>query len=259
MEYPPTVKADVDSDARVLFFSDAHLTSEDSPESRERVERVVSFLEYASSQGDVLIILGDLFDFYFEYKTVLPACHLRVLAALEAVSRAGVSCFYTAGNHDFWLGRLFSRTLGVTVVRDALLLSREGEQGKTVLAAHGDGMGSGDRGYKLLKKCLRNRLLIWLFRQVHPDWGQAIARLTSRVSRKYTAGLQHARAAAQAETSEKLLAENPDLEAVILGHTHLPVDSQLKHGRYLNSGDWCTHFTYISWTPQGFELRNFSG
>ena len=150
MEYPPTVKADVDSDARVLFFSDAHLTSEDSPESRERVERVVSFLEYASSQGDVLIILGDLFDFYFEYKTVLPACHLRVLAALEAVSRAGVSCFYTAGNHDFWLGRLFSRTLGVTVVRDALLLSREGEQGKTVLAAHGDGMGSGDRGYKML-------------------------------------------------------------------------------------------------------------
>ncbi len=257
MRFPPIIKATVAEDARVLFFGDAHLDSDESPGSQEKVERVVSFLEYVRSQGDVLIILGDLFDFYFEYKTVLPACHLRVLAALESVSRAGISCFYTAGNHDFWLGRLFSRTLGVTVVPDALLLSRQDKQGAVVLAAHGDGIGRGDRGYKLLKKCLRNRLLIWLFRQVHPDWGQAIARLTSRISRKYTAGLQNARAKAQVETAEKLLAENPDLEAIVLGHTHLPADLQLSHGRYFNAGDWCTHFTYVSWTPQGFELKQF--
>jgi len=255
LKLPPIVEAAVARHERVIFFGDAHLGGDDSAESLQREQRVVSFLESVPDRCDILVILGDLFDFYFEYKTVLPARHLRVLAALESACRAGVSCYYTAGNHDFWLGRLFSRTLGVAVIPDALLLSREGVKGTAVLAAHGDGIGPGDLGYKLLKKCLRNRVLIWLFRQVHPDWGQAIARLTSRVSRKYTAGLKKARVSAQAETAEKLLAEIPGLDAVVLGHTHVPLDSQLKGGRYLNVGDWCTHFTYVSWTPRGFELK----
>jgi UDP-2,3-diacylglucosamine hydrolase len=258
LKIPPGINATVARDARVLFFSDAHLGSAESPESEQRQERVIAFLEHARTQADVLVILGDLFDFYFEYKTVLPACHFRVLAALESVSRAGVSCYYTAGNHDFWLGPLFSRTLGVTVVPDTLILSREGRPNGSVLAAHGDGIGPGDRGYKLLKRGLRNSLLIWLFRQIHPDWGRAIAGLTSRTSRKYTLRFQQARVDAQAETAKKLLAAIPELEAVVLGHTHIPVNSQLPDGQYLNAGDWCTHFTYVSWTAKGLELKSFN-
>ncbi|HUU30454.1 MAG TPA: UDP-2,3-diacylglucosamine diphosphatase [archaeon] len=257
MELPPYIQATVAPDSRVYFFSDAHLESENTAQTAERVERVAGFLEYLHSRADVLVILGDLFDFYFEYKTVLPARHLRVLAGIEALSRSGVSCYYAAGNHDFWLGQLFSSTLGVTLVKDALLLVRQTKPQVRVLAAHGDGLGEGDTGYKILKKILRNRLLIRLFRLVHPDWGYAIARLTSRVSRKYTSRMQASRVAASAETARLLLAANRELDSVILAHTHQPDDCRFEHGRYLNSGDWLTHFSYIIWTAEGFQLKTY--
>ncbi|OGF98823.1 MAG: hypothetical protein A2Z86_01630, partial [Candidatus Glassbacteria bacterium GWA2_58_10] len=168
---------------RVVFFSDAHLGSEPGEELSQRQGRVCDFLEQVAGPAQALVILGDLFDFYFEYGTVLPARYLRVMAALEKLSRTGVSCYYIAGNHDFWLGELFSRTLGVKVIRDSLVLVRESERAERVFAAHGDGLGEGDTGYKILKKILRNRALIRLFRMIHPDWGYALARLTSRTSR----------------------------------------------------------------------------
>ncbi|MEA2063036.1 MAG: metallophosphoesterase, partial [Gemmatimonadota bacterium] len=130
MKFPPVLEASVPASAKVLFFSDAHLGSDESPGSLEKVEQVLGFLEYARTEADVLVILGDLFDFYFEYKTVLPAHHIRVLTALGSLTRDGVACYYTAGNHDFWLGPQFSRWFGVTVAPDALILKREGsEQG----------------------------------------------------------------------------------------------------------------------------------
>ena len=259
MEYPPHIKVGLAPGARVFFFSDAHLESEDTAGLQEKIQQVVEFLDYARSQADVLVILGDLFDFYFEYKTVLPARHLRVLAAIEALSRSGVTCYYVAGNHDFWLGELFSRTLGVTLIKDSLLFIRETEPPLRVLAAHGDGLGEGDTGYKVLKKLLRNSVLIKLFRLIHPDWGYALARLTSRTSRKYTARLQEARIEASAETARRILENNQELDAVILAHTHQPDDRQFERGRYLNAGDWCTHMSYIRWTAEGLELAKFNG
>jgi len=247
----------VEPDERVHFFSDAHLDSEKDSRTLEREQRVIAFLEQLRTEADVLVILGDLFDFYFEYKTVLPARHLRVMAGIEALARSGVRCWYVAGNHDFWLGELFSRTLGVRLVPDSLLLIRETDPPLRVLALHGDGLGEGDTGYKILKKCLRNRLLIRLFRLLHPDWGYALARFTSRTSRKYTANRQAARVEASADTARKLLASCRELDTVILAHTHQPEKREFEHGLYLNSGDWCTHFSYIKWSAAGFELKSF--
>lgn len=255
--FPPCVETGVGEKERVLFFSDAHLDNQENESAIERTARVLGFLEYAAKNCETLVILGDLFDFYFEYRTVFPSRYLRVLAALDSLVRSGVRCFYVAGNHDFWLGDLFSRTLGVILVRDGLLLERQGPGPQKVLAAHGDGLGSGDTGYKILKKVLRNPVLIRLFRLIHPDWGYALARLTSHTSRKYTRRIQPARVEASARTGRALLESGRGLSAVVLAHTHQPDRRKFETGLYLNCGDWCSHYSFIRWDEQGLCLENF--
>jgi len=258
VKIPPHVETTVPRDARVVFFSDAHLKIEDSARARFDSKRVAAFLDYLRGKVDVLVILGDLFDFYFEYKSVFPARYLKVLGRIETLSNSGVSCYYVAGNHDFWLGELFSSTLGVKLVADSLILNRDSEARERVLAAHGDGLGKGDTGYKILKNILRNRLLIRLFRLLHPDWGYALARVTSRTSRKYTINQQSARVEGCAEVARSLLAAYRDLDAVILAHTHIPDQRQFEQGAYLNTGDWLTHYSYIVWdSPGKYELKSF--
>lgn len=257
-KFPSYVETTIARDARVIFFSDAHLEIEDSEENRLNSKRVAAFLDFLRGKVDVLVILGDLFDFYFEYKSVFPARYLKVLAGIEALSSSGVKCYYVAGNHDFWLGKLFSSTLGVELVPDSLILNRDSEPKERVFAAHGDGLGEGDIGYKILKRILRNRLLIRLFRLLHPDWGYALARITSRTSRKYTKNHQPARVEASAAAAQSLLAGCEDLDTVILAHTHQPEQRQFDQGGYLNPGDWLTHFSYIVWNAPGeYELKNF--
>jgi len=259
MEIPPHREISLRPEARVVFFSDAHLEISDSEKVRLRSKRVADFLDFLRGKVDVVVILGDLFDFYFEYKSVFPARYLKVLAGLERLSSSGVSCYYVAGNHDFWLGELFSSTLGVDLVPDALILNRESNPKESVLAAHGDGLGEGDTGYKVLKSILRNRLLIRLFRLLHPDWGYALARITSRTSRKYTINYQPARIEACAGVARNLLAANNALDTVILAHTHQPDQRQFEQGLYLNPGDWLTHFTYIVWNATGeYQIKNFA-
>ncbi len=256
MQLPHYITAEVGPEDRVVFFGDAHLQNEPDPSAQARIDRVVRFLAEVRPRAQAVVITGDLFDFYFEYRSVVPAHLLRVLAALEELTRAGVRCYYLAGNHDFWLGRIFGEVLGVTVAREALLLERSAPEGPVrVLAAHGDGLGPGDSGYKLLKKVLRHPLLIGLFRQLHPDWGYAVAHLTSRTSRKYTTRLQPARVEAQADTARRLLEAHPELAAVILGHTHQPQRRQFDRGLYLNPGDWISQFSWVEWTAAGFTLE----
>ncbi|MCE5270753.1 UDP-2,3-diacylglucosamine diphosphatase [bacterium] len=257
--FPPCLELELGEKERVLFFSDAHLDSEATPEARERSARVLEFLDWAGDNCETLVILGDLFDFYFEYRSVFPSRYLRVLSALDRLSAGGVRCLYVGGNHDFWLGELFSRTLGVTLVRDGLLLERKAPTPQRVLATHGDGLGPGDTGYKILKKLLRNPFLIFLFRLIHPDWGYALARLTSRTSRKYTNHRQPARVEASARTGQALLDSGRNLSAVVLAHTHQPDCRQFENGLYFNSGDWCTHFSYVRWDERGLSLESFTG
>lgn len=259
LELPACIEAGIGENERVVFFSDAHLGSGNDHDSRARTERVCAFLDSLPGRAEVLVILGDLFDFYFEFRNVVPARHLRVLACLEALTRSGVRCYYVAGNHDFWLGDLFTTTLGITVAPDGLLMERAGEGGCTVLAAHGDGLGEGDKGYKIFKTLLRNRALIAMFRLIHPDRGYALANLTSRTSRKHTSKRQDARIEASADVAHSLLDSNDKLDTVILSHTHHPDDRRFSSGRYLNTGDWCTHFSLVRWNnADNFEMDYFN-
>jgi UDP-2,3-diacylglucosamine hydrolase len=187
-----------------------------------------------------LYLLGDLFDFWFEYRTVVQKEHLEVIAMLKDLHDAGIRITFLAGNHDFWAGRFFTGDLGIRVVKGPLELALDGRR---FFLAHGDGLERGDRGYKyLLKPMLRNPVSIWLYSLLHPDLAIGFALWFSNVSRNHL-------------TRDKYLDGNPLLEVarsrfrdgfdhVILGHCHRPELTRDGGGTYLNLGDFFSHFTY---------------
>jgi UDP-2,3-diacylglucosamine hydrolase len=229
-----------------FLFSDAHLGSDREAEP-ERRARLLRFLDHVRSSGRSLVCLGDLFDFWFEYDSAIPARHFEVLRRLQDLSRAGVRLFFIGGNHDFWVRRggrpgFLEREIGFTLLRDGTVLETAGLR---LLLVHGDGIGPRDLGYRALKLVLRNRAAIESFRWVHPDLAERIGALTSRLSRRRDGGAPspRTRLALRAFAREALRAR-PDLDAVVAGHLHLPDEETFDRGRYLNLGDWIVHASY---------------
>ncbi len=227
-------------DPPVFLASDIHLGS--VPRDTERA--FVSWLEHCGRHASQVVINGDLFDFWFEYRSVVPRGHTRVLGALSALVDAGLPVLFMGGNHDWWGGRFLREEIGVDFRQEPLVLDL---QGYRTLLAHGDGMGAGDLGYRMLRLLLRGRLTRGAFRLLHPDFGAWVARRVSKTGQRTPESL-----AKQKERSEFLetwararLSESPELDLVILGHTHVPVLREVGAGRfYLNSGDWVEHRSY---------------
>lgn len=257
MDYSLYEQAEIGADDRVVFFSDAHLEPDGQPESASRCDKIIRFLN-AEVKGkcQCLVIMGDLFDFYFEYGSVVPAGFVQILSALKEITAGGASAYYCAGNHDFWLGPLFEQITGVKICRDGLIISRKDDTGK-LFAAHGDGLGSGDTGYKILKACLRNPLLIKVFRLIHPDLGYKIAGLTSRTSRKHTGQYKHLRSETLKSVAQEVIRTEGQIDKVVFAHTHTPLRESLEGGKYLNTGDWCEHFSYGIWDKESLSLKFF--
>jgi UDP-2,3-diacylglucosamine hydrolase len=232
------------SDKAFLIVSDVHLGS--VPESTER--RFRRFLRFAAERATGLLINGDLFDFWFEYRTVIPRKHFRSLAALAEVADAGVPIWFLGGNHDAWMGDFLREEIGVTLLDGPVELTLEGRR---ALVAHGDGVGQGDWGYRMLKRLIRHPITIGAFRQIHPDWGALIADRVSRTEDRVEgaeAGRNRARfirAWAEAE-----LIRRPELDLVLAGHCHVPEVTELAPGRfYANSGDWIRNSSYLVLPP----------
>ena len=221
----------------VFFISDAHLGLEANEVENRRERLLLDFLSHVGRKGEGLYIVGDLFDFWFEYRSVIPRRYFRVLFALRKLVEQGVKIRYVTGNHDFWMESFFDRELGVEVYQESLDIRIEG---KRFYIAHGDGLAKKDDGYRLLKKVLRHPLNVRLYRLLHPDIGFALARFFSRLSRdcreikdRDTEYLAYAKA---------LFAQGFD--CVVLAHTHRPQEFR-KNGRtYINTGDWMNGFTY---------------
>lgn len=227
-----------------FIASDQHLGG--VPRSKEL--SFISFLEHVGSEGRSLLLVGDLFDFWFEYGPVIPGKQFRALAALAALVDAGVPVTLMGGNHDAWGGRFLREEVGVTFCPDQL---RTEIGGRSALVTHGDGVGRGDLKYRFLKRVLRSWPIIGSFRVLHPEIG---LRLASAVST--TEGKMSSDAAAQGrarfieEWARSRLAAEPELDLVICGHSHLPVIVEVTPGRYyLNAGDWIRHDTYITIQP----------
>lgn len=237
-------------DTRIFFVSDLHLGASRPEMEAEKERRMSTFLAHLDSGRDWLILLGDLFEFWFEYRTVIPREHLRVIQKLIALRDKGLPILYFAGNHDFWLGDFFTHDLGIPLIPDALDLELEG---KRYFIAHGDALGRGDWGYKAMKKLFRNPVNIFLYRLIHPDLGipfaKAVAALSRSTGQKPDAPYR--------EYALKKLEEGYD--GVVFGHTHKPLFLPVGNKIFLNTGDWLEHFTYGKWEKGKLSLETWKG
>jgi len=239
--------------ARCAYFvADAHLGQGTPDSNRARERDLLRLFDTVLAERAALYVAGDLFDFWFEYAYTVPKHYVGVLQKLGELRRAGLSVTYVGGNHDFWIGDYLRRELDVAFTDTPLPLSI---QGRRVLLAHGDGMGPGDRGYKLVKRVLRNPLARALFRWIHPDIGIPLARMTSHTSRHHPP---------RPRPSEGWLFETvarpvfrAGYDALVLAHFHVPVHRRESDGELLVLGDWIERRTYARLEDGVFRLEDF--
>lgn len=244
----------------VFLVSDIHLGA--VPQETEEAFR--RWLLHVKEAGSFLIINGDLFDFWFEYRRVILAEHVRVLALLADLVDSGVRVLAMGGNHDWWGGDFLRHRIGIEFRQDPVRLEigKAGEAGRvSLLVAHGDGLGSGDLGYRALRLLLRGRLTRWLFRWLHPDLGIPIADRfsgTRQQLRSPEARPDDGRARFLANWAAEQLERDAGIDIVALGHAHQPAVREVAPGRfYVNTGDWVVHRSYVtigsSGTPELHE------
>jgi UDP-2,3-diacylglucosamine hydrolase len=226
----------------IYFLSDVHLGLEERAADRERERLLCAFLRRAQDRCQRLFIVGDLFDYWFEYGTVIPKFHVRTLASLADYVERGIAVDYLLGNHDFGHRDYFERELGVRVHAGDLEITLGG---KRFYLAHGDGKALNDEAYRAFRAVTRSPLALRLWRWLHPDAGITLAAAASKSSR--------ARDEERGEGDDleifarKRLAEGFD--AVIMGHQHAPLEKQMHSGVYVNLGDWLTHYTLAEFNP----------
>ncbi len=225
------------------IVSDTHLGAV----PRETERRFRAFLDHVAQNASSLLINGDLFDFWFEYRSVILREHYRVLAKLADVVEAGVPVTFVGGNHDHWAGSFLRDEVGIELVLGGPCVMDVG--GRRALVAHGDGLGKGDLKYRALKAVIRSRLSIGAFRLLHPDLGTRIALMASTTEDKADNGDRRAKDRAafiQAWALEQLRAD-PTLELAVTGHAHVPSLVEAFPGRwYVNAGDWIRSYTYVT-------------
>jgi UDP-2,3-diacylglucosamine hydrolase len=223
----------------VVFLSDAHLGAESREREATREALLLGFLDSLSSRASELYILGDLFDFWFEYRTVIPRRPFHVLSALSQLRRAGIPITYIGGNHDFWVGPFLRDEIGLRLHDGSLALNI---QGRRLWIHHGDGLIGGDLGYKVLKKILRNPLCIALYRMIHPDLGIPFAGWVSGTSRHSRDQRPLDGPRLVREIARPLFDEGFD--AVMVGHFHHIFHHREEGRDFVVLGDWIQRFTY---------------
>lgn len=244
---------------KTVVFSDVHLNvAEDGREKQARFVRFLRSLDPAAINR--VVILGDLFDFWFEYRHVVFSGYFETFRALADLRDAGVAFHFIGGNHDFWAGRFLRDHLGFQIAQDRLVL----EFGpRRVLFIHGDGLNPRDRSYRLYKVVARQPVVVWAFGLLHPDWAMGIAQGVSRGSRKLKGpreGEQSSEVGPLQTFAREALAQG-EADVVMLGHSHHPVleshPTPTGTGLYINTGDWLRNSTYVEWDGARFALRSF--
>jgi len=233
----------------ILFFSDAHLGAHGLTQEQVKVARFVSFMFHARQIGAEVFFLGDLFDFWFEYRHWIPKTAIEVIAGIRAFTAAGGAFHLVLGNHDFWAGDYFERYLGAQVHRDDVTLVR---QGLRLYISHGDGQAPSDRGYRILRKILRWPVSIRLYRLWPADWAYRTAHCFSQRSRDLTARRSPAFLEEYDRVATDLLSAG--FEAVIMGHLHQAWVRPVGNGWWVNSGEFFEGFDYVTLEDGQFRL-----
>jgi UDP-2,3-diacylglucosamine hydrolase len=232
-----------------FFISDIHLGLQSKSEEDEKEKKLVNFLKFVESNCDELFIVGDLFDYWFEYKRVYQKGFYRTLNALKDLSERNIKFHYFIGNHDFLHRDFFEKEFNAIMHSDALSIELNG---KKFFIAHGDGLVSNDTGYNILKWILRNRFFQWLYSLLHPDLGIAIASKTSKSSRVYTEKKDYGQVDGLFEAAKKKIDEGFDY--IIFGHLHKRLVVSYNQGTYINLGSWLDKPCYGVFKNQKFEI-----
>lgn len=243
---------------KIYFLSDFHLGAPDHAASLVREKKVVAFLDSIKHDAGIVFIVGDIFDFWYEYRKVVPKGYVRLLGKLAELTDRGIDIRVFVGNHDMWMSGYFEAELKIPVYHHPKTFTCNG---KSFYIAHGDGLGPGDHGYKFLKKIFRNPLCQWLFGQLHPTWGIGLANYFSRKSREKTGTADEQFLGEENEWliiySKELVKAHP-YDYLVFGHRHYPIDLPLQpHGRYINLGDWIRNFTYASFDGVDMQLHKW--
>ncbi|MBK8489126.1 MAG: UDP-2,3-diacylglucosamine diphosphatase [Bacteroidetes bacterium] len=241
---------------KIYFASDFHLGIPDHAQSLEREKKIVRWLHSIKHDAAKIYLLGDIFDFWFEYKHVSPKGHVRLLGTLAELQDSGIEIEVFIGNHDMWMFGYFQQELGIPVHHDSIQFEWGG---KKFFVGHGDGIGPGDHGYKFIKKVFRNKFNQQLFGLLHPTIAFSMARYWSGRSRN-----KNEEAAYLGEDKEwqiiyaKEILEKEHFDYFIFGHRHIVLEVPLKNNStFYNLGDWITHFTYLVFDGEKASLLYF--
>ena len=242
---------------KLYFASDIHLGAINYATSREREDRLIRWLDMIKTDAAEIFLMGDVFDFWFEYKTVVPKGYIRFLGKVAELADSGIKIYFFKGNHDMWMFDYFTREFGAIIISDELEIERNG---KKFYLHHGDGLGPGDRKYKILKKFFRSSLCQWLFARIHPNLGVGVANYWSSHSRIANEGKDEPKPGMH----EWLVVFCQDLlktqyfDYLIFGHRHKTMDVMItEKSRYVNLGEWVKTYSYAEFDGQELYLKYF--
>ena len=238
--------------ANTYFISDAHLGTGPPELEKLKQDKLLSFFEHVARTGDRLFIVGDLFDFWFEYRSVIPKGYTRIFCGLNRLKEQGIELNYVAGNHDFWMRDYLVSEFGFRLYFDEVTWIHAG---KKFYIFHGDGLAKDDAGYRLLKRVFRNRINIFLYSLLHPDLGIPFARWMSSLSRRHTSR-------DEVPPDDDYLARatqkfDEGFDYAIFGHLHYPRYQEIGTKIYINLGDWIESFSYAEFSGSGLRLSTW--
>lgn len=250
MQIPPGKK--------IYFLSDFHLGAPDQKRSREREDKVVAFLEQARADAHTIFIVGDMFDFWYEYKYVVPRGYVRLLGKLAQLTDSGIHIHFFVGNHDMWMRDYFQTELGIPVYFEPQTFTFND---KKFYIGHGDGLGPGDYGYKFLKKIFRNPVCQFLFGLLPPVIGIGLANYFSRKSKEAVGNNEFVYLGQDKEwliIYSKEVLQKEHFDYMVFGHRHVPICEMISDKtRYVNLGDWINNFTYAVYDGSEISLNKF--
>jgi len=239
---------------KIYFVSDAHLGLPPENKSREREKLLVEWFDMISKDAQSVFMMGDIFDYWFEYKKVVPRGFVRLLGKMAELTDKGIEINFFTGNHDVWVFDYLPQETGIKVFKQPVIRIING---KKFYLAHGDGLGPGDLNYKILKKIFHSRILQWLYARIHPNCATSFAHTWSKHSRlakgAFTPYLGDDNEQLILYAREILKKEHIDF--FIFGHRHIPLDLKLNEStRIIYTGDWYVNFTFVVYDENGLKL-----
>lgn len=253
------IEIELQEGKKIYFASDQHLGAPDALSSRKREKIFLQWLNEIKPDCGALILLGDLFDFWYEYKQVVPRGFVRVLGKLAEFTDAGIPVYFFVGNHDLWMRDYFEKELNIEVFRERRIFEING---KKIFIAHGDGLGPGDKGYKRMKKLFTNKIAQFFFSLLHPDFAVWLGKKVS-LDNKLISGKEDVKFLGEDKEWLAVYArrklETAHFDYFLFGHRHFPMEIQVgENSTYINTGDWINHYTYAVFDGKKLELKKYN-